>query len=99
MLWQHHGAMAKEAREGGFMSRQINAGEPSFLLVISTLSDQGLIQMSLWAFGKTQESSLWILMLQDLLLKTEISGGYCMGSLEYQINTIEPVCLLGTHTL
>lgn len=47
MLWQHHGAMAKEAQEGGFMSRQINAGEPSFLLVISTLSDQGLIQMRL----------------------------------------------------
>lgn len=37
-------------------------------------------------------------MLQDLLLKTEISRGYRMRSLEYLIS-IEPICLLGTHTL
>lgn len=47
--------MAKNAQEAGFMSGQISPDEPSFLLVMSTLSDQGLIQMRLWAFGQTQE--------------------------------------------
>lgn len=56
MLEQHHGAMTKNAQEAGFMSGWISSDEPSFLLVISTLSDQGLIQMRLSAFGQTQEN-------------------------------------------
>lgn len=49
--------MAENAQEAGFMSGQISSDEPSFLLVISTLSDQGLIQMRLWAFDQTQEKN------------------------------------------
>lgn len=54
MLQQHHGAMAKNAQEAGFMSGQISTDEPSFLLALSTLSDKGLIQVrvSLWSNPK-----------------------------------------------